>query len=369
MRSHPPLASPLNLAVEQHSLALEPSARQAMRELLREGESPHTRNSYQSAMRYWGAWHQLRFGRPLQLPLDVACVLQFIIDHAQRQTGAGLVSELPAPVDQALVDAGFKARIGPLSHNTLVHRMAVLSKAHQVHGLANPCQEGAVRELMSRTRKAYARRGEQPARKDALTLDLMERLLATCDDSLRGQRDRALLLFAWSSGGRRRSEVALADMRHLRSVGPQEYIYTLVHSKTNQSGQDAPENHKPVTGRAAQALRVWLQAAGITEGALFRRIRKGGHPGEPLSPAAVRDIVRQRCALAGVEGDFSAHSLRSGFVTEAGRQNVPLPDTMALTGHHSVSTVLGYFRADSALNNRAARLLDAQETPARDDQA
>lgn len=346
------------------SAGLEPAAQQAVRELLREGESTNTRNSYQSAMRYWAAWHALRFERQMQLPLNVPCVLQFIIDHAQRQTGAGLASEMPAHMDRALVEAGYKAREGPLSHNTLVHRMAVLSKAHQVHGLANPCQDGAVRELMSRTRKAYARRGEQPAKKDALTRDLLEQLLDTCDDSLRGRRDRALLLFAWSSGGRRRSEVAGADMRHLRAVGPQEFIYTLAHSKTNQSGRDAPENHKPVTGRAAQALADWLRAAAIQEGPIFRRIRKGGHVGEPLSPAAVRDIVKQRCALAGVEGDFSAHSLRSGFVTEAGRQNVPLPDTMALTGHSSVNTVLGYFRADSALSNRAARLLDAGDDDA-----
>ncbi|ATH15432.1 integrase [Delftia acidovorans] len=346
------------------SAGLEPAAQQAVRELLREGESTNTRNSYQSAMRYWAAWHALRFERQMQLPLNVACVLQFIIDHAQRQTGAGLASEMPAHMDRALVEAGYKAREGPLSHNTLVHRMAVLSKAHQVHGLANPCQDGAVRELMSRTRKAYARRGEQPAKKDALTRDLLEQLLQTCDDSLRGRRDRALLLFAWSSGGRRRSEVAGADMRHLRAVGPQEFIYTLAHSKTNQSGRDVPENHKPVTGRAAQALADWLRAAAIEEGPIFRRIRKGGHVGEPLSPAAVRDIVKQRCALAGVEGDFSAHSLRSGFVTEAGRQNVPLPDTMALTGHSSVNTVLGYFRADSALSNRAARLLDAGDDDA-----
>ena len=346
------------------SAGLEPAAQQAVRELLREGESTNTRNSYQSAMRYWAAWHALRFERQMQLPLNVACVLQFIIDHAQRQTGAGLASEMPAHMDRALVEAGYKAREGPLSHNTLVHRIAVLSKAHQVHGLANPCQDGAVRELMSRTRKAYARRGEQPAKKDALTRDLLEQLLQTCDDSLRGRRDRALLLFAWSSGGRRRSEVAGADMRHLRAVGPQEFIYTLAHSKTNQSGRDVPENHKPVTGRAAQALADWLRAAAIQEGPIFRRIRKGGHVGEPLSPAAVRDIVKQRCALAGVEGDFSAHSLRSGFVTEAGRQNVPLPDTMALTGHSSVNTVLGYFRADSALSNRAARLLDAGDDDA-----
>lgn len=337
---------------------LAPKAHQAIKELMHEGESANTRNSYQSAMRYWAAWHVLRLGKPMQLPLSVASVLQFIIDHAQRQTGAGLLSEMPAEIDEELVASGYKAKKGPLSHNTLVHRMAVMSKAHQVHAMPNPCQDGAVKGLMSRTRKAYARRGELPQKKEALTRDVLEELLATCDDSLRGLRDRALLLFAWASGGRRRSEVAGADMRYLRAVSDGEFIYTLSHSKTNQSGTDAPENHKPVTGRAAIALRAWLNAAQIVEGPIFRRIRKGGHVAEPLTPAAVRNIVKERCALAGVEGDFSAHSLRSGFVTEAGRRNLPLADTMALTGHHSVNTVLGYFRADSALNNQAARMLD-----------
>ena len=339
--------------------ALTPQSHEAIRELMHEGESANTRNSYQSAMRYWAAWHVLRLGPAMQLPLTVPVVLQFIIDHAQRQTSAGLMSEMPEDVDAALVAAGYKGKKGPPSHNTLVHRMAVMSKAHQVHALANPCQDGAVKELMSRTRKAYARRGELPQKKDALTKDLLESLLDTCDESLRGLRDRALLLFAWASGGRRRSEVSGADMRFLRTVNADEFIYTLAQSKTNQSGTDAPENQKPVTGRAAQALKAWLNAAQIIEGPIFRRIRKGGHLGEPLTPAAVRNIVKQRCALAGVEGDFSAHSLRSGFVTEAGRQNVPLPDTMALTGHHSVNTVLGYYRADTVLQNRAARLLDS----------
>lgn len=72
----------------------------------------------------------------------------------------------------------------------------------------------------------------------------------------------------------------------------------------------------------------------------------------------MRDIVKKRCALAGVEGDFSAHSLRSGVVTEAGRQNMPLAETMAMTGHHSVATVLGYFRTEFSLSNGAARLLE-----------
>jgi integrase len=105
-------------------------------------------------------------------------------------------------------------------------------------------------------------------------------------------------------------------------------------------------------------LVAWLAASGIAQGKIFRQVRKGGHLGEALSPASVRDIVKQRCTLAGVEGDFSAHSLRSGFVTEAGRQNVPLAETMAMTGHHSISTVLGYFRSQVPLANAAARLFE-----------
>jgi lysine/ornithine N-monooxygenase len=45
-----------------------------------------------------------------------------------------------------------------------------------------------------------------------------------------------------------------------------------------------------------------------------------------------------------VEGAFSAHSLRSGFVTEAGRQQIPLAETMAMTGHRSVQTVIAKHR-------------------------
>ena len=142
------------------------------------------------------------------------------------------------------------------------------------------------------------------------------------------------------------------------TVGASGFLYTLAYSKTNQSGTDQPENSKPVLGAAAAALGDWIDISGITEGAIFRRIRKGGHLGEALSPAAVRAVVMERCALAGIDGDFSAHSLRSGFVTEAGRQNVPLAETMAMTGHRSVATVLGYFRSESTLTSGAARLLE-----------
>ena len=346
--------------------ALQPTelsdlTQRAVDELLREGESQNTLASYRSALRYWAAWYGLRYGGQIQLPLPPACVLQFIVDHAQRSTDKGLVSELPAEIDQALVQAGYKGKLGALAHNTLQHRISVLSKVHQLHELKNPCQDAKVRELLSRTRKAYAKRGALPRKKAALTRSPLEALLATCDDSLKGKRDRALLLFAWSSGGRRRSEVTQAQMQFLRAIkvdsAEPAYIYALTHSKTNQSGLDRPEDHKPVMGAAAVALQDWLHVSRITSGAIFRRIRKGGHVGEALTPAAVRDIVKARCALAGIEGDFSAHSLRSGFVTEAGRQNVPLAEAMGMSGHHSVATALGYFRAEASTSSTAATLL------------
>ncbi|TAL80637.1 MAG: integrase [Candidimonas sp.] len=352
----------MRLPALQKVPALQPTelsavTQRAVDELLREGESKNTLASYRSALRYWAAWYGIRYGGQIQLPLPSPCVLQFIVDHAERSSDKGLVSELPPEIDQVLVEAGYKGKPGALAHNTLVHRIAVLSKAHQLRELKNPCHDPKVRELLSRTRKAYAKRGALPQKKDALTKDPLQAILATCDDSLRGQRDRALLLFAWASGGRRRSEVTGADMQFLKRV-PDGYVYTLAYSKTNQAGVDLPENSKPVLGAAAAALEDWLKISGITSGAIFRRIRKGGHLGEALSPAAVRVIVKERCALAEVEGDFSAHSLRSGFVTEAGRQNVPLAETMAMTGHHSMATVLGYFRAESSLSSGAARLLE-----------
>ena len=331
----------------------------AVEDLLREGESQNTLASYRSALRYWAAWYGTRYGKQIQMPVPATCVLQFIVDHADRTTDKGLIHELPLEIDQALVNAGYKGKLGAMAHNTLVHRIAVLSKAHQIRDVKNPCQDAKVRELMSRTRKAYAKRGALPQKKDALTRDPLQALLATCDESLRGKRDRALLLFAWSTGGRRRSEVSEADMRFLRRTPADgSYVYTLSHSKTNQAGLERPENDKPVLGTAGDALTAWLDAAKISDGRIFRRVRKGDHVGEMLSASAVRDIVKTRCALAGIEGDFSAHSLRSGFVSEAIQQRIPIAETMAMTSHRSVTSVLGYSRSNIAKHSKVGRLFE-----------
>lgn len=337
--------------------ALDTQADAAVRGLLREGSSANTAASYRAAIRYWTAWFELRYGRPFALPLTEAAVIQFVVDHAQRSADSGLKWELPLALDQELVRLKAKGRLGAPSLNTLLQRLSVLSKAHELLGHPNPCRSAAVRELLSKTRRAYARRGVAPVRKEALTREPLQAMLDTCEDTLRGKRDRALLMFAWASGGRRRSEVVRATVENtLRTADG--YLFMMAHSKTNQSGAIRAQDQKPILGAAAQALEDWLDASAIRQGPIFRRVRRGDVIGEPLAAAAVRDIVLERSRLAGLDGNFSAHSLRSGFVTEAGRRNVPLGDTMAMTGHASVATVMGYFRAGAAAQSPAARLLD-----------
>lgn len=64
-------------------------------------------------------------------------------------------------------------------------------------------------------------------------------------------RDRALLLFAGGSGGRRRSEVAGARVEQLQVLGDAKHVFRLAVSKTNQAGEDRGEEDKPLTGRAS----------------------------------------------------------------------------------------------------------------------
>lgn len=340
---------------------LDDTARAAEAELLRAGEAENTLRSYRAALRYWAAWFRMRYGRNLFMPVPVAAVVQFILDHALREGPDGtLVSELPKRIETALVTGGFKATEGAPAFGTLKHRVSVMSKAHKLLGESNPCSTESVRELLARTRRSYATRDPESigSKKPALTIDPLEAMLSTCDDSMIGLRDRALLLFAFSSGGRRRSEVPVATVENTRKVG-EAYVFSLYKSKTNQAGEDKGDREKPVTGSAARALERWMMEARITSGPIFRRILRGGNvTDKAITPETVRNIVIERAKLAGMEGEgFSAHSLRSGFVTVVGNSSATDGETMSMTGHNSVASLVGYQRG-AALDSVAANIFD-----------
>lgn len=353
-------------------LALSDATLDALAQLLAEGRSANTTRTYQAALKYWLGWHQHRYQRALPLAdepptaVSVEAVLQFIVDHVERTTNEGLQSELPADVEVALIKGGYKRELGAPALDTTLLRLTVLAKAHQLRSLPNPLEDARVREVLKRARRAYAARGVRPQSKQAVPKDLLQPMLATCDDTLIGVRDRALLLFAWASGGRRRSEVAAATMENLERlpdlVHPDgrcevRFLYRLAVSKTNQDGASDPHEVKPIVGVAAAALEAWLTAADISSGRIFRAIRRG-KVGQRLSAHSVALIVKARARRAGLDGDFSGHSLRSGFVTEAGRQGAPLAEVMRLSGHRSVPQALAYYQSGDVLRSPAASLLD-----------
>lgn len=347
--------------LDPQSLALH--AQEAAAAFIAAGTAANTVRSYRSALAYWSVWLQLRYGQALgDAPLPAPVAVQFVLDHLARPLAdGGWAHLLPPGIDAALVAARIKSKPGPLAFNTVSHRLAVLAKWHRLKEWDSPIDAPALKTLMREARKAQARQGVNVRKKNALVLEPLQALLATCDDGVRGIRDRALLLLAWSGGGRRRSEVVGLQVGDVRQLDADTWLYALGATKTDTGGV---RREKPLRGPAAAALTAWLTAAPAESGPLFRRLYKGNTVGRTgLSADQVARIVQRRAKLAGLEGDWAAHSLRSGFVTEAGRQGVPLGEVMAMTEHRSISTVMGYFQSGSLLNSRAANLL-AREPPA-----
>ena len=68
-----------------------------------------------------------------------------------------------------------------------------------------------------------------------------------------------------------------------------------------------------------RALRAWLDAAGIDAGPIFRPIDKAGTvKPKRLTCRSVANLVKAYAERAGFDASiYSAHSLRSGFLTSA----------------------------------------------------
>lgn len=329
-----------------HAFAGE-AARERFARMVEDGTPPNTARAYDSDRAYFRSWFEISgFGEP-ELPIRPDILVRFVVDHSEG---------LEPQVDSALVAAGVKAKPGMQRISTVSRRMAAIATWHRRAGYPSPLAGGPVQEAMRVARKAAARRGFRPRNKKAAVRETLQTLLANkIAPSSADVRDDAMLLFAFASGGRRRSEVAEARIELLEEVDG-DYVYHLGITKTEQEGSD---RKVPIAGPAAVALRAWLSLVGCSEGPIFRSIDRHGRIGtRHLNGRAVARVVQRRAAAAGLDPKaFGGHSLRSGFVTEAGRQGKNLFEAMALSGHRSVQTVSRYHQAGTALSNEAARLL------------
>lgn len=102
-----------------------------------------------------------------------------------------------------------------------------------------------------------------------------------------------------------------------------------------------------------------MATAKIDSGNVFRRIgRWGTLSRRALDPQSVNAILKQRAEMAGLEPDeFSAHGLRSGYLTEAANRGIPLPEAMEQSRHRSVQQASSYYNSASRRTGRAARIL------------
>ena len=195
---------------------------------------------------------------------------------------------------------------------------------------------------MRGVRRTY---GKPQRRVAALTTDVVLAMTSLLGNSLAELRDRALLLVGFA-GAFRRSELVAIDYDSVRR-GVHGLVITIPRSKSDQEGRGR-EVVIPYgrTTCPVKALDAWLSASGITDGPVFRRMRKGGRLGtNRLSPEAVAEIVKRRARAVGLDpARYSGHSLRAGFVTSAAAAGMPTWRIKAQTGHASDAMVSRYIR-------------------------
>jgi len=64
-----------------------------------------------------------------------------------------------------------------------------------------------------------------------------------------------------------------------------------------------------------------------------------------ISPQCIALLVKRVTESADIRGDFSAHSLRAGYITEAAStKGVSEVDIQGMSGHRSVTILRGYVR-------------------------
>jgi integrase len=229
-----------------------------------------------------------------------------------------------------------------ISPSTITRRVAAIRYAHLLAKHETPTDSEAVKTVVRGIRRTI---GTAQAKKAPATADLVALMLATCPDTLRGKRDRALLALGFA-GAFRRSELVALAVEDLTET-PNGYRVTIRHSKTDQEGAGQEIAIPRGTRlRPVEAVRAWLEAAGIAEGPVFRPINRGGRVvAATLTAESAAQVVKDAAERAGLDpATFAGHSLRAGFLTSAADAGASIFKMMDQSRHRSVETLRGYIR-------------------------
>ena len=251
-----------------------------------------------------------------------------------------------------------KAESGkPLSLGTLTMYRSAINRRYTEAKIASPAASTEVRDLF----RALARQlGGAPRQVKALREYHILRMLECCGETAIGLRDAAVLAVGFAAA-LRRSEICALELADIEMLGPQRMLVRIRRSKTDQAGVGqtvAVPNGKSI--RPVSRLRSWLERAQISEGHLFQTMKRGGRPtGRPLHHSDIARLVKHYAKAIGLDpSDYSAHSLRAGFVTSAAVHHARIDKIMEVTRHKSPAMVLKYVRdAESFTDHAGAAFL------------
>jgi integrase len=268
---------------------------------------------------------------------------------------------VPVPAAPEVVGAYLASLAGTHAPATIRRRMSALAKMHRYNDLP---WNGGHGDIQGPLQGALRQSRHTPDKAAALSLENLKKLVATCDRTPRGRRDRALLLFGFA-GALRRSELVALQVEDIE-IDAGGLRVRIRRGKTDQTGEGAAiglPRGRHVETCPLLAFEAWQEAAGRKAGPLFRKISTAGKIGAAaLHPDAVRRILSYRIRLAGItQAGFdrlSAHALRVGFITEAYAKGVRDEDIMRHTRHRDLRTMRGYVRRAGLLTDSPAGLLD-----------
>ena len=325
-------APPLSTAAGRDVSAPEVSGDSPLPSLAREDETPahladladrargyveaassaNTRKAYAADWKHFSAW--CRRSNLAPLPPHPQTVGLYITAYASG-SAAGTASR------------GTKAN----SVSTIERRLSSLSWNYAQRGLSLDRKDRHIATVMAGIRNSHAR---PPVQKQAVLAEDIIAMIETLDrGSLRGLRDRAMLLIGFA-GGLRRSEIVGLDLKADQTEDGRGWIEILdkgmlvtLRGKTGwrevEVGRGSSDATCPVI-----AVETWVKFAKLAHGPLFRRVTGQGKAVGPerLNDKEVARLVKRAAMAAGVRGDlseierafkFSGHSLRAGLASSA----------------------------------------------------
>ena len=304
-----PLPAVTNPRLPAHLDALADRAR----DYIEAASSANTRRAYASDWTHFSSWCR-RQGFAL-MPPDPQVVGLYITACASGGT-AGKTG------------TGGK----PNAVSTIERRLSSLSWNFARRGQPLDRKDRHIATVMAGIRNRHA---APPRQKEAVLPEDLIAMLETLDrGTLRGLRDRAMLLIGFA-GGLRRSEIVGLDVgrdqtedgRGWVEFFPDKGLLVTLRGKTGwrevEIGRGSSDATCPVV-----ALETWLKFARIGHGPLFRRVTGQGKKvgADRLNDQEVARLVKRAALAAGVRGDlaegerarlFAGHSLRAGLASSA----------------------------------------------------